>query len=225
MQYNSRVRDAPRRILGRKAFFLEDTWTQHVIHTSISYKHSIEFLVLWSFYKVVVVFWSFQSFHSFLSRTSLINDGFNVRAKKEDDEDEDNDFFFSLGGGGVMHEMRGKATKMQGGGAGGFIRLFIYVLALHYTGLFLIWFAAYFFMTFTCEGSIYTSYELGHTPHPNQPNAQTHQLIITTISLLHLENLRKILETSCLHLFFFFVSVLFPSFFLPFGYFLLSSFL
>jgi len=147
----------------------------HPFHT----KASIEFLVLWSFYKVVVVFWSFHSFHSFLSRTSLINDGFNVRAKKRRrrDEDEDNDFFFSLdGGGGVMHEMRGKATKMQGGGvAGGFIRIFISTcIALHWS--LLIWFAAYFFMTFTCRVkyihksyAFFLSLDTHHTPtNPTQ---------------------------------------------------------
>lgn len=146
--------------------------------------------------------------------------------KKEDDEDEDNDFFFSLdGGGGVMHEMRGKATKMQGGGAGGFIRIFIRTcIALHWSLPNLV--CCVLFHDFHLWGKhIHKLWAWTHTtPQPTQcTNTSAHHHYHQS-SYYILKTWEKYLK-HLVYIYSFSLCLYFSSFFLPFGYFLLSSFL
>ncbi len=119
--------------LEEKHFFLRIRERSMLYIHSFHIQASIEFLVVWSFYKVVVVFWSFHSFHSFLSRTSLINDGFNVRAKKR--RRRFLLFFWMVVV--VVWCMRwgGKRPRCKVVVRRVGLYVYSYVLALHYTGL------------------------------------------------------------------------------------------
>lgn len=157
-----------------------------------------------------------------------------MRAKKEnDDEDEDNDFFFSFGWwcdawDEGKRDPRFKVVVRVGLYVYSFIRTCIAFTPLVSPNLVC---CVLFHDFHLWVKHIHKSYAFSLAWAWTHTTPQTNPTQYTNTSAHHhyhqssyyiLKSWEKMLETSCLHLFFFFVCTFFQ-FFLPFGYFLLLS--